>query len=297
MSSKLFLSYFTKKNFSTSLYSQVNLKFEKQFKFSTDKQYQQEKEALATLKGTLSDIKALNKKITEEKEKAYFVIPSTSATPGRPQHQADKAIAIAKLQKQLKNLNTKANELKVKLYGPEVSQANSIDPELTYKKEKIIRKNLAQDVFSSNYNFQNIYLNPQTYINRYTFYDTKEDKLLAKDITLLEQSLEVEIKDHVNSTINREIGNKSIDEISFTNNIVIKDSDTQISYDAADANTRLMDVMSMEDDFSSSFSEDKTSLKRASQFDNTNEELLSNDPPAEFKADTSVYEKLKSKTK
>src|SRR5690242_10676842 len=94
-------------NFSRQI--SANLKFQKQFKFSSDQQYKEDKDKQSELFSINKDINFLKNKIKNESSQIFF----------NPESTSDKALALNKLQKQLKNLETKANEIKTQLYIPE----------------------------------------------------------------------------------------------------------------------------------------------------------------------------------
>jgi hypothetical protein len=276
------------KNFSSRLYSNVNLKFQKQFKFSSDKQYKEDRSVQSELNSIYKDINSLKQKLKNESSKVFF---NTEAAG----NLVDRASSVMKLQKQLKTLESKANETYNKLYGVEAN-VNSVDPDLRYQKEQIVRKSLIHDVFSSNYNHQNHHLNPLSYINRYTFFESRDDKMLLREANILEEALGKEIKDFVNNTIAQEIGGKSIDEITLTDRQYLKDSDTKINYDPGVENTRLFQTTNLDDDFSTAFSEEKQ-LKQKISREEPNSPFLNNTPDLEFNRDNTLINKIASKTK
>jgi hypothetical protein len=284
----LYLNIFGKK-FSSQIYSKVNLKFQKQFKFSSDKQYKTDRDLQSELQSILKDINFLTQRIKNESPKTFL---SEAATG---ENLSNKASSILSLQNQLQNLQTKAQQVKQKLQNEDRCETN-IEKGLRYEKEKIIRRNLERDVFSSNYNFQNHYLNPISYINKYPNYEAKEDRLLLRENQILENNLEKQIQNYNMELINSEIGSLTIDQIALTDEATIADSDCKIVYDAGVENTRVFETTNLDDDFSNSLSDERLTGHRDTK-DYRDESLLSNSPDPEFNRDDTLVKTIRNKTK
>jgi hypothetical protein len=283
---------FFNKSFSSRLYSSTNLKFQKQFKFSTDKQYKEDRDTQAELFSINKDINLLKEKIKNEKAKVYY---NSGENVGMKENQADRAYSVMKLHEQLEKLQNRAKETSNKLYKRE-EKLSPVNPELRYLKEQIVRKSLIHDVYSSNYNYQNIYLNPLNYINRYTYFESRDDKQIIKETNILEEALESEIKEYVDATVYQDLGKKSIDEIMLTNRPFLKDSDTKIQYDSGVETNRLFETTNLSDDFSTAFSEEKQIRQKVSRED-TNDPVLNNSPDPEFNRDYTLINKIRNNSK
>lgn len=250
------LKYF-KKNFANKIYAAADLKQQKTFKWSSNQEIKKSYKSFNP-ENTLKDL--VSKVIYDKSTGTYSI---TTPNPSKD---------IPKLESKLKRYSKPAT-----------------------LKDQPIPQNLAKDVYSSTYNFQNLYLNPITFQSFIQNRDTKDDRLIADDLGVMEQSLEKEINTYIDSILNQEVVNKDINSIDHIEGI-IPESDIHVKYDSGMENQRVYETMNQDDDFSTTFSEEKQ-IKRKVIREEANGVPLDTSIPLPFNKDTSFENMIGSKIK